>query len=422
MSDWDRLLQLLTADVPDTAGPTDAEWERLARLAQQLAVAPLLYARLTQSGVAPPPAAALASLRTAYLHAAMHNTRTYHFLAEALDALAAAGVPVLLLKGAYLAQHVYGNVALRPMGDIDLVVPEEQLSAAAQALQGIGYAMARPLRRVGHGREHHLPPFLRPGAPCVEVHGASSFLLLPRPLPAAELTRMWADARTVTITGRSALALAPEDQVLTLCAHAAFGHRFVVDLRPFFDIAAVIRQAGATLDWGTIVAHAQQWGIATACGLSLHLACAWAAAPLPPAAEALIPPEVADAALINYLREKVLTAPAQRLTIDCYAPVAAGETEEAWLTLRLDAWYGTRGLTIKTRPLLEGLFPPPAAMARRYPRMGAGLGSLLWHYLCRLIALGGRWLALPWLLLAGRLTIRAPFADEVRLRRLLRRG
>src|ERR1700676_5146884 len=42
--------------------------------------------------------------------------------ARAIEALAAAGVPTMMLKGATLAASHYDDPALRPMGDVDMLV------------------------------------------------------------------------------------------------------------------------------------------------------------------------------------------------------------------------------------------------------------------------------------------------------------
>lgn len=53
--------------------------------------------------------------------------------------LAASGIVVFFVKGLYLASEVYGNVALRPMTDIDIVVPQIKRRDAWRVLAGMGY-------------------------------------------------------------------------------------------------------------------------------------------------------------------------------------------------------------------------------------------------------------------------------------------
>jgi hypothetical protein len=58
--------------------------------------------------------------------------------------LDAAGVPALVLKGAALAQLVYGSIAFKFSQDIDLLIAPESRDAAIGCLESDGYRLARP--------------------------------------------------------------------------------------------------------------------------------------------------------------------------------------------------------------------------------------------------------------------------------------
>ena len=61
-------------------------------------------------------------------------------LVAALDALAAAGVRPILLKGTPLAYTVYEEPGLRPRGDTDLLIRREDREKLGRALGALGYA------------------------------------------------------------------------------------------------------------------------------------------------------------------------------------------------------------------------------------------------------------------------------------------
>lgn len=63
---------------------------------------------------------------------------------EVIDAFRAAGLKPLLLKGAALAQTLYGPEEYRGYGDVDLLVARQALAASRQALTAIGYTNAEP--------------------------------------------------------------------------------------------------------------------------------------------------------------------------------------------------------------------------------------------------------------------------------------
>jgi hypothetical protein len=89
---------------------------------------------------------------------------------EVLDAMAGARIRTVLLKGPATAR-LYHDPALRPAGDVDLLVEPGQSGAAAEVLESLGFR--DPLAKArSHEREAHSVPFYRPGAlpACVDLH------------------------------------------------------------------------------------------------------------------------------------------------------------------------------------------------------------------------------------------------------------
>ena len=66
-------------------------------------------------------------------------TRSRLLASEALDTLAAAGVPCTILKGMHTARRYYPEPGARPMGDIDVFVAPESRRAAEHALARAGW-------------------------------------------------------------------------------------------------------------------------------------------------------------------------------------------------------------------------------------------------------------------------------------------
>ena len=79
--------------------------------------------------------------------------------------------PVIPLKGAFLAEAVYGDIALRPMADFDLLVKPPDLPRAVEILRQLGYESEQPFdpaaQRAGF---QDMPPMRRPGGAVVELH------------------------------------------------------------------------------------------------------------------------------------------------------------------------------------------------------------------------------------------------------------
>jgi hypothetical protein len=83
-------------------------------------------------------------------HALAVRTRV---VSECLSALAQAGIPVLVLKGAALARLVYANPLLRPMHDVDLLVPATEARRAWDVLHCLGFSPSGQAVGASH---HHL--------------------------------------------------------------------------------------------------------------------------------------------------------------------------------------------------------------------------------------------------------------------------
>lgn len=177
-------------------------------------------------------------------------------------ALAAAGIEWVWLKKYALAHTVYPRPALRPMKDLDLLVPPERCDDAERAVLALGYrraADAPPMFR-GDGRAaHHLPTLRSPSGILAEMHSS----LHPSQLLRVSAHLHWFRAQVVETDagGVRVRHFTPEAQLLHLAAHAILQHgeaerylqRFldchlVVARAPRLNWDVVLRQ-GAALDW-----------------------------------------------------------------------------------------------------------------------------------------------------------------------------
>ncbi|MCP4689745.1 MAG: nucleotidyltransferase family protein, partial [Desulfobacterales bacterium] len=151
---------------------TFPDWERLIRMARFRGVAPFLFHRLDAPGPREAvPADLLLRLRKLFFTEVVTNLNLYARLGKVLKTMRRERVPVIALKGAYLAQEVYDSIGLRRMSDVDLLVPKSALRKAADSLVKIGYRPVRDFKvEVETALSLHLPPFKKPDAPPVEIH------------------------------------------------------------------------------------------------------------------------------------------------------------------------------------------------------------------------------------------------------------
>lgn len=257
--------------------------DALRELIERERIGPLLHRALARRELLSP--ATRAALRESYRATAMRNLVFVHALGGCLERLAAAGVAAIVLKGAALARPVYGSLALRPMGDLDILIHRRDLPRARVVVADLGF---RPLRLETHPgalpeHENELA-FTKPGRVRVELDVHWS--LLDSPFYQRELAMewFWDSARVQPLGGPSAPTLGPEALLLHLCAHLMLHHQGA-GLLWWNDIAEVLHVEGRALDWGEVFARSRAYQLLLPMREVLtHLAAEWNA-PIP--AEAL---------------------------------------------------------------------------------------------------------------------------------------
>lgn len=249
------------------------EWQEILRQSRRHGVAPLLYHRLKQADASSElPVEVWGELQALYLRSAATNGSMYRDLAEALTCLQASGIAVIVLKGGYLARHVYDNIALRPMGDFDLLVKEADLLKANDLLVELGYRVSRNADTEALiAKYYHLPPLIKAGKIPV---GIELHWKLERPSARFKIDteELWRRAQPAAFGESRASALCPEDLLLHLCIHASYHHQFRFGLRALCDIAEIIRNYHNRLDWELLCERADDWGAAKCVYLTLSLA------------------------------------------------------------------------------------------------------------------------------------------------------
>ena len=238
----------------------DINWALLAMNARRLHVAPLLYRALADAGeAAGVPDHISAELKRAYLTNAARNIGIYSHLAAILERFARLGIPVIVLKGAALAELVYTNRALRYISDLDLLLREEDLDPVEGLLREDGFVPVR----VEHSRDwylanhHHRPPLTLPGTRIVvELHHHITRRSQPFHLKAGEL---WERAPETQIAGVTTRMLAVEDLVLHVSLHLVQDNGFLGQLRGLCDLAHIVAAFPDQIDWDRLCARASRY-------------------------------------------------------------------------------------------------------------------------------------------------------------------
>jgi putative nucleotidyltransferase-like protein len=210
-----------------------------------------------------------------------------------------AGIPAIPFKGPAFAWLAYRNFAQRSSVDLDFVLPQRSVPAAAALLEANGYAPQFSPAEAQIG-ENGAAPGQYAFAPTgrrryVELHSERTLRYFSRPINFDELA-----SRTLRmkIGGREISVFSSEDLLVMLCVHG--GKHFWERLSWIVDIAQLIR--ARDVDWKLLVEIAEKLESMRALLLGLCLAQDLAGAALP---EAILKRARGDAN-VRWLEKKIL--------------------------------------------------------------------------------------------------------------------
>lgn len=277
--------QTLSSVVPTL--PETVRWKVLLDLADRHGVQPLLYQALSQvEGLASTPGMrVLGQLYQTNLHKALLLSRE---LIHIVDCLTGEGIEVLPYKGLALAEGIYGDMALRQAGDIDLLIHAQDFPRIRDIVRALGYT---PHLALSAAEER---AYLKSGYEC-GFDGAAGPNLLE--LQWAIQPRFYAvdvdheslfqRAAAIRVAGHVMKTPSPEDLFLILSVHAAkhvWGR-----LIWLCDVERIMRTPG--LNWRWIGSRSKDLGIARILRVTLLLINRLLNVEVPDGAETRLPPD-----------------------------------------------------------------------------------------------------------------------------------
>ena len=250
------------------AGGADIGWAVSAASEQR--IGPLLWRALGAAGsldAIGPDGAALGGLAdAARMEAMLLLPRT---VALAVRPLTDAGLEPVVFKGPAVAAR-YPDPGLRPMDDIDLLLPQADHRRALDALGHAGWHVARPGGRATNATvltHREVPSFF------LEVHYALESAS--HRVTALDPGTLWAMRQPLECMGTSAFGLPPAEELVVLAAHAGGPHHRFVRLVWMADLAMIVGAAathGAAVDWDRVRAVAGAARCVTVVGAALEMA------------------------------------------------------------------------------------------------------------------------------------------------------
>ena len=279
-------LPILNSEIPiqwDTFSVFD--WGQLVSKAQIQGLAPLMYWLLSKSGkFSSIPEPARNSLRLNYSVTWIKNQKILKDLESLAKIFKQADIPLVLLKGACFVLTIYPDIGLRPMDDLDILVPASRLSEAVQIAHSLGFGDKTPtVPEAFPGLNDLLNHEVclqkaGPSSTILEIH--NSLMADKAFLYAVPMDWFW--KQTEPLGGKLEAhfqflrMLTPTAQVLYGAAHAMLEHGGKnAPLRWFYDLDRLIRSYPGGMDWDILLSQASlfEWGSALDAALSRTVTC-----------------------------------------------------------------------------------------------------------------------------------------------------
>lgn len=232
-------------------------WSKLAAKAEREGLLPLLFHSMGQRHLLSYlPLSLQQSLSQEYYAAAAAAILRQTTLKEVLHSFKIAKLPIIVLKGAMLAELVYENPALRPMADIDILIRLGDVDNVHSLLISTGYSTNEDTPSPKEQR--YLTTrcyFPENGGLPLHIHTHLINSSIPNECCIANLSMdtIWQQAVTVEIAGEECLLLAPHHQLLHLAEHSLRVSHSLKKMLYLCDIDRIIKHFGSSLNWQTLL-------------------------------------------------------------------------------------------------------------------------------------------------------------------------
>lgn len=343
-------------------------WHALVQRAKPEGVSPLLFAALEKQSWDRVPPAVIETLQTGYRSSALAGRSSYYALAELLPELAAQQIPLILLKGAALAAWLYPTPALRPFGDLDVLIRQADISTVSGILRSHGYTPGQELAAGFRDAYYSEMSFTRrtPPRTALDLHWNLFVPLFYR--RRMDVEWFWRHTQALALDAQTILILDPTAQLVHLAVHASLNHQNSPRLIWLYDLALLLDRYSAQIDWDAVQVFARASRLTRPIGHILdQMQATWGIRPPNSYANAFKPSN-------RDVSERV-----------AFALTAATHNQARGLSDALSA-PGIGKLTY----VLRHLFPSPTYMRQRYA-LDAG-AWLPWHYARRVVEIGWKFL------------------------------
>jgi hypothetical protein len=254
------------------------DWDYIFNRSKEESVYPFIYYHLNNSPYKDYiPNGILEQFKTAYYSNSLTNLRLYEEAKRIFKIFNEENIKAIVLKGIFLAENIYKNIALRPMTDVDILIKKEDLLKVNAILNSLGYSAGVNCQAVLRQPFSYSLTFSPQASNeansfCIDVHWhiLSSTWLTGFLSDKIDLERIWLQAEPVKIEDVDALTLSPAHLLLYLAQHG-FAHSFK-RLIMLTDIIEIFRHYRNKVDWDILREEAERLQLVNILSYSLYFA------------------------------------------------------------------------------------------------------------------------------------------------------
>ncbi len=210
---------------------------------------PLLYKNLQRYGVEDP---FMERLKGIYRLEWCKNQRFFYEMSKVLKYLHDAGIQTMILKGVALTVLHYKNYAVRPMADIDILVPTSQALSTINLLNKAGWIQSTNLID-DYLHYRHSMQFKDQSGRELDLHWHVLFVSCKEDFD----TLFWDGAVPIRINEVSTYALNPTDTLFHVIVHGVMRNP-EPPIRWIADAMCIINSTYSEIDWPRLIIQAKK--------------------------------------------------------------------------------------------------------------------------------------------------------------------
>lgn len=237
-----------------------AVWKTLSETAQQNGLSGMFFRAIEILGRSDVPVEVHDAGQDKFRRSALAQALAFRELEAVMQECAQATLPVVVLKGAALAQTLYPERALRPFGDLDVLIHRADAARLRERLLARGLVEAT----VTYGFD----PTIYGEMAFYPTRTRDTMLDLHWELVAPTYYRQrmdlgwfWRNTESFSLGEQTGLIFNPTAQFVHLAAHVGLHHQDNMRLVWLYDLALLMARRGNEIEWRAADAFARQAGL-----------------------------------------------------------------------------------------------------------------------------------------------------------------